>query len=119
MSRNKPDYGNESISALKGAERVRLRPGVILVRMDWKAVSMQSLKFYQTQLMKLEKDMAMKLPPLDMKMVLLRLLIMVEAFLLNGTRKSNVIIGNLYSASCMLAVNIKIILQKTMSSRLV
>lgn len=29
MSRNKPDYGNESISALKGAERVRLRPGVI------------------------------------------------------------------------------------------
>ena len=29
MSKAKPAYGNESISSLKGADRVRLRPGVI------------------------------------------------------------------------------------------
>ncbi len=29
MAEKKPNYGNESISALKGADRVRKRPGVI------------------------------------------------------------------------------------------
>ena len=29
MAQKKTPYGNESISALKGAERVRKRPGVI------------------------------------------------------------------------------------------
>ena len=29
MAKKKQDYGNESISSLKGADRVRLRPAVI------------------------------------------------------------------------------------------
>ena len=29
MAKKKPEYGNESISSLKGADRVRKRPAVI------------------------------------------------------------------------------------------
>ena len=54
----KPVYGNESISSLKGADRVRRRPAESLARMESRDVSIRSLKFYRTPLMKHAKDMA-------------------------------------------------------------
>ena len=53
MSRNKSQkYNNDSIKSLKGADRVRKRPGVILGRTESKVVNIQSLKSYQTRLTK-------------------------------------------------------------------
>lgn len=43
------DYDNTSITTLKGADRVRKRPAVILVRTVLTAVSTPCLRFFQTQ----------------------------------------------------------------------
>ncbi len=44
----KQEYGNESISALKGAERVRKRPGVIFGSDGLEAASTPFLRYCQT-----------------------------------------------------------------------
>ena len=49
-------YGNDSISSLKGADRVRKRPGVILVSTDWRDANILFLKFFPTRLMRQGKD---------------------------------------------------------------
>ena len=52
------DYGNESISSLKGADRVRRRPGVILAPTVLRAASTQYLKSSPILLTRLKKDSA-------------------------------------------------------------
>lgn len=52
MKRKTRNYGNDSISALKGADRVRLRPGVIFGSDGLEGCQQSFLKFYQIQLMK-------------------------------------------------------------------
>lgn len=54
------EYGNDSISSLKGADRVRKRPAVIFGSDGIEAVAIQSLKYFLTPLMKLEKAMVTK-----------------------------------------------------------
>ena len=61
MAANKKSYDNTSISSLKGADRVRLRPGVILVQTELTAAAIAFLKFYQTPLTKRVKDMEISL----------------------------------------------------------
>lgn len=45
-------YNNESITMLKGPDKVRKRPGVILDRMVWMDVRILFLKSFQTPLMR-------------------------------------------------------------------
>ena len=44
----KQEYGNESITSLKGADRVRKRPAVIFARTGWKDAPIRSLRSYPT-----------------------------------------------------------------------
>ena len=46
----KQAYGNESITTLKGAERVRKRPAVILAPMGWTAANTPCLRSCRTPL---------------------------------------------------------------------
>lgn len=43
-SNSPKNYGNDSISSLKGADRVRKRPAVIFGSDGWRAVSTRSLR---------------------------------------------------------------------------
>ena len=51
-------YGNESISSLKGADRVRKRPAVIFGSDGIEAVSILYLRFCPTPLTRQERDTA-------------------------------------------------------------
>lgn len=52
------EYGDSSISALKGADRVRKRPAVILALTVLTAVNIQFLKFFLTLLTRRERATA-------------------------------------------------------------
>ena len=60
QSNQNSNYNNESITSLKGADRVRLRPGVISGLMGWKAANMPSSKSSPTPSTKQEKVLAAK-----------------------------------------------------------
>ncbi len=55
---SKREYGNESISSLKGADRVRKRPGVIFGSDGLEDASMLYLKFFPMPLTRPEKGLA-------------------------------------------------------------
>ena len=57
----KPAYGNESISSLKGADRVRRRPAVIFGSDGIEGCEHSVFEIYPTPLMRREKGTAIRL----------------------------------------------------------
>lgn len=53
MPKKKQEYGNDSITSLKGADRVRKRPAVIFGSDGLEGCEHSFLKYYQIQQMKL------------------------------------------------------------------
>ena len=58
MAKKTQQYGNSSISMLKGEERVRKRPAVIFGSDDLEGASTQYLRSYPTPSTRLERDTA-------------------------------------------------------------
>ena len=104
MSKPKTEYGNESISSLKGADRVRKRPGVIFGSDGLEGCEHAVFEILSNSIDEAREGYGSE--------------IMGAEFPLNGMTAKNAITGNLSSVSCMRAANIKIMKVKIMNFHL-
>lgn len=105
MPKKKPVYDNESITSLKGADRVRLRPGVILAPMASTAVSIPFSRFCRTPSMKPAPDTEQRSPSRVFSTARLRSSTTAAVSRWTLTRRNSATTGNWFSVNCMQAAN--------------
>ena len=115
MSKAKPSYGNESISALKGADRVRKRPGVIFGSDGLEGCEHAVFEIISNSRRARATAPTSRLSA--MRTARSKSPTTAAASRSNGTKRNSAIIGSSCSASCTQAASIRTTQAKTMSFR--
>ena len=106
MSKTTAEYGNDSISQLKGADRVRKRPGVI-----FGSDGLDGCQHAVFEILSNSIDEAPALPTIPS-----RSRTSAAAVRWTGTQTKSALTGNLFSASCTPAANTQTTRAKTMNT---